>query len=266
MAAGLQFVSDVHLEDKPQDFDLPPWLAPQTTHLAVPGDLCPLDRPRRWVPFLQKLSKMWPHIYWVNGNHELYSTTTPVPQLLAEQKHLVARDLPRVRVLDRDAVHVEGHDWTVLGATLWSYVPRQHAATVSTRVADYKSIYVSDPKASSLRLATVEDTNQWHMRDCRWLSQALRTHAGRKVVVLTHHAPLKENTSHPVYQGLPTTSAFASSQNALFKPNVVCWAFGHTHFPCDFRYRQARVVSHPVGYNGEDMSLSSSSFRRPLLF
>lgn len=248
---GLQIISDVHLESKPPRFLWRSYISPQSTHLAIVGDLCPIYDVHTWVPFLKDLSKHWSHIYWINGNHEYYGPYSTV-QLLRLQEHHITRELPKVQVLNRDTHQLEHDGYTILGATLWSHVPPNHATTVHKRVNDYKYILNRDQ-----RTVNVEETNQWHARDSQWLKNTIQHRIGENLIVLTHHAPLMKNTSDPKYSTQATSYAFASSQTALFQRHVAFWGFGHTHWPCNFRFRNTTVMSNPVGYSSEHFGLNA---------
>lgn len=70
------------------------------------------------------------------------------------------------------------------------------------------------------------------------------------MVVFTHHAPTVEGTGDPKFLGGPTNSAFATelTKLSLWGSPVLLWAFGHTHWSCDFEREGVRVVSNQRGY------------------
>lgn len=72
----------------------------------------------------------------------------------------------------------------------------------------------------------------------------------RRVIVFTHHAPTIEGTGDPKYLGHPTNSAFATelTKESWWGPPIVLWAFGHTHWSCDFEKEGVRVMSNQRGY------------------
>ena len=102
------------------------------------------------------------------------------------------------------------------------------------------------------RRATVEDTNKWHKEQAGWLVEEIEKAKEKKekVVVMTHHAPTFERTSHPQYKGLfhfiyyfyfffsfsllSTGNAiqpgFATNLEHLLASPVTAWFFGHTHY------------------------------------
>ncbi|KJZ73118.1 hypothetical protein HIM_07502 [Hirsutella minnesotensis 3608] len=72
----------------------------------------------------------------------------------------------------------------------------------------------------------------------------------RQLVVVTHHAPSLEGTSHPQHAQNPWTSAF---ETELMTGNdwhgVKAWIFGHTHFSTDVKLSNGiRLVANQRGY------------------
>jgi len=97
-----------------------------------------------------------------------------------------------------------------------------------------------------------------HKVDLTWLndtvSSIIHHEPERQIVILTHHAPTKEGTSPPQYADGPTNSAFASEltgEKCWASGHVKMWAFGHTHWCCDFERNGVRVYSNPRGYKEE---------------
>jgi len=203
-----------------------------------------------------------------------------------------------VTLLDRTSLLVDGV--RILGCTLWSAVPAPHAKAVMDFMADYRVICPDNAGEEAAggrrnfswemrrRRSTFDMLCAEHARDAAWLEAEVRAAArrGEPVVVLTHHAPLFDGTSHPRYPRGPTSHGFATDMSHLFaapaaaaaaaplaesalasapagggEPSSVrAWAFGHTHFSCDFvpAGSATRIVANQRGYRG-----SVSDFYRP---
>jgi len=103
---------------------------------------------------------------------------------------------------------------------------------------------------------TLEKYNDAHAQDVKWLEEQCATikaqEPGRRVVILTHHAPTFHNTSAPEHRGGILNSAFATEMTTspCWGSPVKVWAFGHTHFNCDDVLKGVRVVSNQRGYEG----------------
>jgi hypothetical protein len=156
--------------------------------------------------------------------------------------------------LDRTRHDLSEHV-TVLGCTLWTSVPPAAVDIVSRAMNDFKLV----------QNWTVEEYNAAHSADVRWLTtecaKIREQEPWRRVVVLTHHAPTVRGTSDPKYQGDLVNAAFATelTNRAVWGPPVSLWAFGHTHFNCDFVRGGVRVVSNPRGYEGTEALRSGFS-------
>lgn len=109
---------------------------------------------------------------------------------------------------------------------------------------DFKYIKNFDPAARTTL----------HLSDIAWLNVNVTKIATeephRKVLIFTHHAPTLEGTSDPKYSSQSNASAFAtelSDQPCWKSKSVLIWAFGHTHWCCDFERKGVRVYSNQRG-------------------
>ena len=111
----------------------------------------------------------------------------------------------------------------VVGATLWSTITASQRADVERCVGDYRRI----------RNWTVDDCNRNHLADARAIAAAIgvaRAH-DKRVVVVSHHPPFADGSSHPKYAGDRLSSAFAADLDpaTFFTRPVAAWCYGHTH-------------------------------------
>ncbi|KAK4031567.1 hypothetical protein C8A01DRAFT_51397 [Parachaetomium inaequale] len=136
---------------------------------------------------------------------------------------------------------------TVLGCTLFSRVTQDQAAAVAGRLIDFRQILNW----------TVEDHVDAHLSDLRWLNtqvaQISQTQPQRQIVIFTHHSPTTDERATDIrHKGSPVASGFATNlglEECWTNPSVVMWAFGHTHFSCNFvDERGKRVVANQRGY------------------
>ncbi len=268
----LQVISDLHLEQLSRKNKR--WkeklVQPVCDVVAVLGDVCELQHEDLWLPFLAYLAQNWKTVLVVNGNHEYHNDDrTSVAEWQRKQREGL-RPYPNVVVLENSefVAHTEdGRPVVVWGATFWSYVPDSVAEDVQERIRDYHCAYVDEEVAvpgeidgttdqtTITRRLRCRDTNAWHEASVRALYERVHREPDTHLIVLTHHAPLRQNTAAPQYERnrhRALNAAFASDQSGLFRPNVKLWAFGHTHFHTDFRYRDTRVLSNPHGYGALD--------------
>eukprot|EP01087_Luapelamoeba_hula_P003199 TRINITY_DN12998_c0_g1_i1.p1 TRINITY_DN12998_c0_g1~~TRINITY_DN12998_c0_g1_i1.p1 ORF type:complete len:109 (-),score=7.94 TRINITY_DN12998_c0_g1_i1:340-666(-) len=93
---------------------------------------------------------------------------------------------------------------------------------------------------------------QWQELEVAWLKQHIEaaTTAGKKCIVLSHHAP-----THNIPWG---GDGFSSDLEYLFadygklgNSTVQLWAYGHTHYNKDMWCHNTRVISNQAGYPHE---------------
>jgi hypothetical protein len=134
---------------------------------------------------------------------------------------------------------------TILGCTLWSALDPKNLDVLSLGLNDFRRIENFNPKSF----------DALHRGDLAWLNATVAeidsTEPDREIVVLTHHAPTLAGTGHPKFEGHPTSSAFATELTGEVmwtSGRVKMWAFGHTHWVCDFQRDGVRVYSNQRGY------------------
>jgi hypothetical protein len=149
----------------------------------------------------------------------------------------------------------------ILGCTLWTHVPAAATEAIGRGLNDF--LQVND--------WTLEKHIAAHAQDVQWLEQQcaeIRTkEPGRRIIILTHHAPTFEGTIAPERRDSPIASGFATemTKSSCWGSPVVAWGFGHTHFNCDFMLGGVRVVCNQRGYEGLQAKRSRFSPEKILL-
>ena len=121
---------------------------------------------------------------------------------------------------------------TILGCTLFSKVTPEQREHVSSGLNDFRQI----------EGWSVELHNEAHKRDIEWLDgqvQAIeRNEPKRKIVILTHYAPtVDERSVDPQHRRSSISLGFSTDLKehvCWTSEKVKVWAFGHTHFNCDY--------------------------------
>ncbi|KAI1091133.1 Ser/Thr protein phosphatase superfamily [Rostrohypoxylon terebratum] len=250
----VQVVSDLHLEN-PKAYDVFE-ITPNAPFLALLGDIGYVTHREEYSGFLMAQLTKFKIVFLVMGNHEPWHSTWDAAK---QAMHRIELDIRREResksgigefvVLDRTCYELEespGQSLVILGCTLFSKVPAESMETVSFGVNDF---YHTEGW-------TVEDHNAEFERDLAWLNEKVTSLASRarKVLVLTHHSPtLDERATDPKHSKSPIQSGFAtdlSGEPCWLSGIVKVWAFGHTHFNCDFEDEKTgkRVISNQRGY------------------
>jgi len=219
-------VSDLHLEFQPDGGEALISRLADAEVVVVAGDLSVTET---LYPALDRLRAKYPHVVFVNGNHELYNS---VPHLLDQLLDAYAAAHPEFHRLSRSTATVGGVRF--VGCTLWF-----------GRFPGYKQ---QRRKLNDFEL--IDDFEPWVFEE----NARDRDFLERTVVpgdfVVTHHIPAPGGLD-PRYRGDPLNGFFLSDMEAVIRKNrPAIWAFGHTHSSADFRIGATRLVCNPFGYFG----------------
>lgn len=248
---AFQILSDLHLEN-PRAYDLFD-IPPKAPCLALLGDIGTAKDDALFT-FLEDQLRKFELVFFLLGNHEPYgSNWLTVRDRVSKFSEDISRrraqetGLGKFIFLDRTRYDI-ADDVTVLGCTLHSKVPEAQAEMVSFRLNDFYDI--SD--------WTVEDHCEAHDADTRWLNgqiaQIADSKPHQKIVVFTHHSPTVDSEAcDPAHANSPISSAFStdlSNETCWERPQVRLWAFGHTHYNCDYTEQRTgkRVMANQRGY------------------
>ncbi|KAI1653018.1 calcineurin-like phosphoesterase [Daldinia decipiens] len=105
---------------------------------------------------------------------------------------------------------------------------------------------------------TVEQHSAEHDGELAWLNNRVEElqDSGRKVVIFTHHSPTRDERSveaqHRQSKRIAGLSTDLSDQQCWRSNDVKLWAFGHTHYNCDYvdAKTNKRVYTNQKGYFG----------------
>jgi hypothetical protein len=244
---AFQILSDLHLETHSYGYSIP-----QTApNVALLGDIGHVANDALFVFLERQLQRYW-NVFFLLGNHEPVLGSWPaarqrVRDFAARMERLRAQStLGRFVFLDQTR-HDVSDTLTVLGCTLFSRVTREQAAEVGSRLVDFNQI----------QSWTVGDHVDAHAADLRWLNEQVaaisEAEPQREIVVFTHHSPsLDPRAVDERHRGSTVSSGFATDlgeEECWTSRAVVMWAFGHTHFSCDFTDEVGkRVVANQRGY------------------
>jgi predicted phosphodiesterase len=226
-----QLLSDLHTEFVP--FALKK--ADDCEFLILAGDIAHAES-AAYEKLLLDASEKFEKVFVVAGNHECYGHTV---QKAMEILSGVCAKFANVFFLNNDAVDL-GEDVRVVGTTLWSDIQEEQMSDVRNFLSDFRHI----------KEWTVETNNSKHRKAVEFLRrEILRASAdGKRLVVVTHHAPYERRTSNPKYAGSSLSSAFATDLSDLLREPVAIWAFGHTHYTSRQVVGGVQLVSNQRGY------------------
>lgn len=245
-----QILSDLHLETHPS-YNFP--IKQTAPYLALLGDIGHVVDGGLFEFLEAQLRKYW-IVFFLLGNHEPTQTSWPVAKnTVREFSERVERlrshsTIGRFVFLDQTRYDVND-TLTVLGCTLFSRTTPEQAVAVESRFVDFRQI----------QNWAVEDHVDAHLSDLAWLNAQVaeisRAEPQRQIAVFTHHSPtLDARAVDEGHRDSPVMSGFATdlaAEECWKSQSVVLWAFGHTHFSCDFVDDLGKnVVANQKGYYG----------------
>ncbi|SPQ23674.1 35ea45ce-7097-4dca-8079-7adc355c0586 [Thermothielavioides terrestris] len=239
---AIQVLSDLHLE-APKAYDVFE-IAPKAPYLALLGDIGNVAAHKQdFLAFLTRQLRQFRAVLFVPGNHEAYHSNWPDTLAILRAFEDETRKDPSLGefvLLDRGVFRLPDSRTVVLGCSLFSHVPPDRHAAVSMGLNDFFQTGGG---------WDVDAHNEMHRRDLAWLNaQVAELEASSddvRIAILSHWSPtLDPRAIDPRHAGSPITSAFStdlSGERCFRSDRVKVWAFGHTHYNCDF------VVQRPDG-------------------
>jgi hypothetical protein len=248
----IQYASDIHLEvmeldgDLASDEDFQMIIEPDAPVLVLAGDIL-TTKTRCASLFLDWVSRKFEHVFWIMGNHEYYSNVQiPMKEILAYYRSMCPQN---VHILDNETYELD--DVLFIGSTLWSYIPEEDRPEVHQYLNDYRMIYNS----THYKITPVE-TSFWHVNNVKFLQETLNQNPNKKCVIITHHCPINQGTSHPQFEGKVTNQAYASNITLENTENLKLWICGHTHHNFMIQRKNYLVTSNQFGYFGEHTGIT----------
>jgi len=284
----IQVASDIHLEAHDHVFS--EIIEPVAPYLALVGDVCCLgvgySVERRFIKFLAQCAKHFAGVFVLTGNHEYYTNIGLTMEEIEERMEEICEMHENVHFLQRQSVVID--DIRIIGATLWSNIPKHFEKSAENTMTDFLKIYSSE--GTRLRASKVR---QLHLRDLNFIQAEIQEAIlnDQQCVVLTHHAPslrcfwpdgelpdeenifgleeLAVNVIESLFNYFRGNPALSEDQNKALlvcccsnlesilrheeqeKPALTTWIYGHTHIPFDKIIGQTRVVTNPLGYDRE---------------
>ncbi|GAD98258.1 Ser/Thr protein phosphatase superfamily [Paecilomyces variotii No. 5] len=245
----IQVLSDLHLEAPSAYgiFDIPP----RAPYLALLGDIGNTNDDALFT-FLEAQLRKFQVVFFLLGNHEPYhsnwaSARDKTQKFAHEMNERNEARLGKFIFLDHTRYDIST-EVTVLGCTLYSNVADAQKERVSFGLNDF--YHIDD--------WSVEAHLEAHRGDLAWLNdqvaQITMVEPQRKIVVFTHHSPTVDARAvDPNHANSPISSGFVSdlaAEECWRSPSVCAWAFGHTHYNCDFVEEETRkrVIANQRGY------------------
>lgn len=257
-----RLLSDLHLEFG--NLEIPVIENEKDIVLVLAGDIGVAESPRTIGPFIHEMAKRHRAVVYIPGNHEYYhgafhrtldKIRDAIKNYSTNEDKPVPVDIPSNVYVVQDEV-VEIDDVVFICATLWTDF-RKHDDIVMwdarQMLNDFKMIRMGVPSDPYRRKLVPMDQYVAHMHSREFIFAKIKEYKdlGKKVFVVTHHAP-SELSILPQFRNIRDeriNGCYATelgNEIADLRPNV--WVHGHTHVNLDYVIGETRIVCNPRGY------------------
>lgn len=231
-----QLLSDIHLRDHTDETYEVQVSNPCSDVLLLAGDIGNACDPPM-LDFLIKTAALpYQHVIMVKGNHELFGTTLEKTDTYLDG---YASVIPKLVYLNRTTFDIPNTDIRIAGCTLWSHVNDAQRQRVEQEVGDFKHI----------REWSLEKRDREHNRDVDFIinSMGCAVRDKKRLILLTHHAPVRGISSAPAHAHGPYTSSYECDLEHMIVPPIVAACFGHTHFSMEGTINGVQLYSNQHG-------------------
>lgn len=193
--------------------------------------------------FINEECSKYKNVFYIVGNHEYYEDIwqDTIPLLRR------AMEGTNVRVMDNEFVHLD-EEITLWGGTMWTSFRESLAHRMAA--ASYMNDYNLIGNAETGNLITTDFIQRQNAISFNQLRLDVEANKGRKLLVMTHHAPTRKST-HPRYENdhLINAAYMNDYDNFIaYNPDIKVWVHGHTHDTHQYTIDTTRVYCNPRGY------------------
>ena len=143
---------------------------------------------------------------------------------------------------DHDYCEWTDGDYAFIGCTMWTPIPEHYVWSIGR--------YMNDYRYTPGKFSPYASSHQYEIQSA-WLRSRLAKHAGKKIVVFTHHQPFEELCLDD-YKHSDVNAAYVVLDHSLDdmceNKDIKLWACGHTHQNFDGVLHGIHVVRNPIGY------------------
>ena len=192
----------------------------------------------------------------VLGNHDYWCSS------LAGGRSKIAQWMPFCDVIDivEDAEPIVIDDVAFIGTTMWTDVCNQEYGVsrfaIQRRMNDYRSVRINE---QSFTPASVFDTIDVNNKAREAIFEAISSITDKKIVVITHHAPVMVTRYVPAeflhdYHSNGLWPAYFNTglEEMIGDSKVDLWIFGHIHEQGQFNVGNVKLIYNCKGYQGRE--------------
>lgn len=242
-----QIASDLHIDDNGYT-NIYQYISPAAPNLILAGDIgSPLKQ--NYFHFLNDLCNHFKRIFLIVGNHELHSNNPKITvNMILRKIDDFCHSKKNIMFLNNRYFYDKKTNIRIVGTTLWSYCNYNNKNTdlLEKQFGDYNNIFIDIDKKFNVR-----HSNNLFLNNVSFIKDQIieSVKNDQKLLLITHHTPLKEHTSDNKYINHFFSCCYSTNLSHLLSSKLInTWIFGHTHYNVDFKYNnQTRIVSNQLG-------------------
>lgn len=250
----VRILSDLHLEFG--NLEVPVIENEDQQVLVLAGDIGLADKPHTYVPFLEELSDRFRDVIYIPGNHESYRTSILRSAKKIKENVFKNGMIHNVHVADNEIIRID--EVSFICSTLWASFDNGSPLSMyeaNLWMNDFRLIRTGTKDAPHLRKFKAEDAFGIFLNSKKFIFESIESEkeTGRKVVVVTHHAPSWQSVHPRFMEGANSKlngSYVSNLDYDIIKAEPDLWFHGHTHESFDYAIEGTRVVCNPRGYYG----------------
>jgi hypothetical protein len=238
----LQIVSDLHLEHRDLDFETV--IHQEAEVIGLLGDIgSPFSE--NYAKLIKWCSDRFLYVLVISGNHEYYNRDGIPISDIDTIIHNICKQHENVSYLNNSVFELD--NIVFVGSTLWSWIPTEQIIPVWNKMNDYRLIYTAKNE-----LLTPMTSRSMFINNMTYVyNHVIKAHHDNKTcIVLTHHCPSLEHTSHPSFDRCGTNVAFATDLplGMFHGAGIHVWCSGHTHHNFKINVHGYDIISNQYGY------------------
>jgi predicted phosphodiesterase len=221
----------------------------------------------RYRQFLARVSRDYPQVVYVAGNHEFYNGKWHATLDYLQHE---CNKYPNINFLEGQSCKIQ--NVTFVGGTLWTNINKGDPYAIyqlKNSINDFKQIRndrrhysVLDPVDTIIRHTSTLESFQNIIATVR-----SATEPTSPIVVVTHHTPSSLSINAKYNVNDPNNYAYYSdlSEFILDHPEIAVWCCGHTHHAHQYYIGETRVVCNPRGYASSRHNAENSNWNQQLI-
>lgn len=243
-------------------------------------------RADRYIEFFAQVSKAFPKVIYVMGNHEHYDGDFKYTKGILQR---ALAEFENIHILEKETLELG--DITFIGATIWTDMNGGDPLTltgIKNALNDFRCIdngnnmvqrkvplyddgidfnavrtvigYKFKEEASKF---TPTDAMDDHKQAVDYINHVTANDPTKKYVVVGHHGVSMRSCAPRFHGDRIMNGGFYTELDDFmaYRPQIKLWIHGHTHDSFDYVIGETRVVCNPRGYIGYETQATSFALK-----